>query len=50
VPAAEGIRSPWRSIAAVVLAAVLGFWWLQWQSAPADALGSTAALTAGDDD
>lgn len=52
VPAAEGIRSPWRSIAAVLLAAVLGFWWLQWQSAPADALSSAPAVTAGagDDD
>jgi len=32
----EGIRSAWRSVAAVMLIAVLGFWWLQWQSAPAD--------------
>lgn len=31
---AEGIRSAWRSLAALVVAAVLGFWWLQWQSAP----------------
>ena len=35
VPPAEGIRSAWRSIAAVLLAGVLGFWWLQWDSAPA---------------
>lgn len=34
VPRSEGIRGPWRSVAAVVLAGVLGFWWLQWQSAP----------------
>lgn len=31
----EGIRSAWRSVAAVMLVAVLGFWWLQWQGAPA---------------
>lgn len=34
VPPAEGIRRPWRSVAAVLLAGVLGFWWLQWHSAP----------------
>ncbi len=31
----DAIRSAWRSVAALMLAAVLGFWWLQWQSAPA---------------
>ena len=31
----EGIRSAWRSVAALMLVAVLGFWWLQWQNAPA---------------
>jgi cytochrome b len=30
----DGIRSAWRSVAALMLVAVLGFWWLQWQSAP----------------
>lgn len=30
----EGIRSAWRSVAALLVAAVLGFWWLQWQAAP----------------
>ena len=29
----EGIRSAWWSLAALMLAAVLGFWWLQWHSA-----------------
>jgi cytochrome b len=29
------IRSAWRSVAALMIAAVLGFWWLQWQDAPA---------------
>jgi cytochrome b len=31
----EGVRSAWRSVAALMLVAVLGFWWLQWQNAPA---------------
>lgn len=31
---AEGIRSAWRVVAVLLLAAVLGFWWLQWSSAP----------------
>jgi cytochrome b len=50
VPAAEGIRSPWRSIAVLLLAAVLGFWWMQWQSAPIDAMSGRPAASAGDDD
>lgn len=41
----EGIRSPWRSIAAIMLAVVLGFWWLQWQSAPSGG-GTLADLPA----
>ncbi|HJU71276.1 MAG TPA: cytochrome b/b6 domain-containing protein [Paucimonas sp.] len=32
----EGIRYAWRSVAVLMLVAVLGFWWLQWQSAPSD--------------
>ncbi|HET8747133.1 MAG TPA: cytochrome b/b6 domain-containing protein [Ramlibacter sp.] len=43
-PGAEGIRSPWRSVALVLLAGVLGFWWLQWQAAPA---AEQAALLSG---
>ena len=42
VPADEGIRGPWRSVAAVLLAAVLGFWWLQWQYAPVDVVSGLA--------
>jgi cytochrome b len=30
----EAIRTPWRGVAAVLLAAVAGFWWWQWHSAP----------------
>lgn len=37
----EGIRSAWRSVAAIMLAVVLGFWWMQWQSAPSG--GATLA-------
>lgn len=53
VPREEGIRSAWRGLAAVLLVAVLGFWWLQWQSAPAGGLLPGAAATHaadGDDD
>ncbi|HEX2531187.1 MAG TPA: cytochrome b/b6 domain-containing protein [Burkholderiaceae bacterium] len=32
--AEQGIRRAWRSVAAVMLVAVLGFWWWQWQNAP----------------
>jgi cytochrome b len=35
VPPSEGIRSAWASVAALMLAAVLAFWWLQWRNAPA---------------
>jgi hypothetical protein len=31
-PPGDAIRGRWRSVAAVVLAAVIGFWWWQWQS------------------
>lgn len=31
----QGIGRTWRSVAALMLVAVLGFWWLQWQNAPA---------------
>jgi cytochrome b len=27
----DGVRSAWRSVAALMLVAVLAFWWLQWQ-------------------
>lgn len=31
----EAVRRPWRPLAALLLAAVLGFWAWQWQTAPA---------------
>jgi cytochrome b len=39
----EGIRRAWGGLAALMLAAVLGFWWLQWQDAPAGGLDASAA-------
>lgn len=39
----EGIRWTWRPLALVLLAAVLGFWWLQWQSAPSAATDGAVA-------
>lgn len=50
VPASEGIRAPWRGVAVVLLAAVLGFWWLQWQSAPYDVVSGLPAIEAGEED
>lgn len=32
--APDGIRRAWTTIAALMLVAVLGFWWQQWQTAP----------------
>lgn len=49
VPPAEGIRRGWAAVAAVMFAAVLGFWWMQWQSAPADT-GAQISRTQHDDD
>lgn len=37
-PREEAIRGAWRSVAALMLVAVLGFWWLQWQAAPGEGL------------
>lgn len=33
-PAAEGVQRAWRSVAALMLVVVLGFWAWQWQTAP----------------
>lgn len=53
----EAIRRPWRSVAAVMLLTVLGFWWLQWHDAaaaggPADRprVSAKADRGAGDND
>lgn len=49
---AEGIRSAWRSVAALMVVAVAGFWAWQWQHAPAplDTAGLTAAPGHDDGD
>jgi cytochrome b len=33
-PPEQGIGRTWRALAVVIVLAVLGFWWLQWSSAP----------------
>lgn len=40
----DAVRSAWRSVAVLMLAAVLGFWWTQWRSdAPTAPAGDAAA-------
>jgi len=43
---ADGVRSAWRTVAALMLVAVLGFWWLQFRNAPVQAAGSAGAASA----
>jgi hypothetical protein len=38
------VRSAWRSVAALMVVAVMSFWIVQWQSAPAP--GTTAGASA----
>jgi hypothetical protein len=43
----DGVARAWRGVAALMLAAVLGFWWLQWRDAPAaSSVGPAAAAAA----
>jgi cytochrome b len=44
--AADGIRSAWYSLAVLMLAAVLAFWWLQWRAVPASAPQARTAASA----
>lgn len=44
-PAGAGIRRAWWGLAGVILLAVAGFWWQQWQSAPMAADGAGAQHT-----
>ena len=51
----DAVRSAWRSVGVLMLLAVLGFWWLQWQSAPsgaglADGAAALEHAVARDDD
>jgi len=49
-PPEDGIRHARILPAVLLLAAVLGFWWLQWQGAPAgDAAGRPAAVSRDED-
>lgn len=41
----DGVRSAWRSVGILMLVAVLGFWWTQWQGAPAGAANGSAAVS-----
>ena len=50
----DAVRSAWRSVAVLMLAAVLGFWWIQWSSGPPtgpakDASTSVKAYQRDDD-
>jgi cytochrome b len=46
----EGVRSAWRSVALLMLVAVLGFWWAQWQSPSTPASASATASMSKDHD
>ena len=48
-PPAEGIRRAWRSVAAILIVSVLGFWWMQLQG-PAPALAAPPAVAHDQDD
>ena len=39
----DGVRGAWRSVGALLIVAVFGFWWMQWHAAPA---GSAAEISA----
>lgn len=47
-PPRDAIRQAWRTVAVLLLAAVLGFWWLQWRDAPAGGLIAGAPVAAGE--
>ena len=43
---ADGIRRTWAALAVVLVLAVLGYWWLQWQSAPEPVIGPESTGSA----
>ncbi len=47
-PAQDGVQRAWRGVAALMLAAVLGFWWLQWRDAGAAPTAGPAAESRHD--
>ena len=51
----DGVRSAWRTLAVLMLSAVVAFWWTQWQAAPAagglaDQAAASRAKTSEQDD
>jgi cytochrome b len=46
----DAVRSAWHSVAALMLVAVMGFWFLQWQAAPVSGTPSGAAASARNHD
>ncbi len=43
----QGIQKPWRPVALIIVVAVMGFWWLQWQGAPEPAgMVASAAISS----
>jgi cytochrome b len=44
----EGVRSAWRSIALLMLIAVMGFWWAQWDGAAAAGVAGITATAPED--
>jgi len=42
----EGISRSWRSLALMILVAVLGFWWVQWESAPSQTASASVSVTS----
>lgn len=46
----DGVRRAWRSVAVVMLVAVLGFWWSQWHAAPESGAAAGGAESSRDHD
>jgi len=46
----DAIRRAWSGVAALMLVAVLGFWWQQWQAAPAASMPVAVTKTGHDRD
>ncbi len=43
---ADGIRRTWAALAVLLVLAVLGYWWLQWQSVPDAITGPVSTASA----
>lgn len=43
---ADGIRRTWAALTVLLVLAVLGYWWLQWQSAPEPVIGPVSSGSA----